>query len=238
MQQKLSKRQKRLLRKDGSNGTGINNIEPVEPLTDNQERIFDSYYTGKNLMLHGTAGTGKTFSAIYLALNDVLFEDMYDKLVIIRSVVPTRDMGFLPGNTKEKTRVYEIPYHTICGELFHRDDAYDVLKNKDKIEFMTTSYIRGLTISDSVVIIDEIQNMNWQEISSVLTRVGKGCRVILCGDTKQSDLTERTGKLDLLKLIKVCQKMGSFDFIQMTRDDIIRSGFVKEFIIECENLGY
>lgn len=189
-------------------------------------------------MLHGTAGTGKTFVAIYLALQDIIERKIYDKLVIVRSVVPSRDIGFLPGSHKDKIKVFEAPYQIICGELFDRADAYDMLKNKQQIEFISTSFIRGTTLSNCVVIVDECQNLIWSEILTILTRIGDNCKVILCGDTKQSDLTERTGKNDLLKLIAVCRTMDNFAFIQMTVDDIVRSGFVKEFVVACDQLGY
>ena len=236
-QKKITKKQRRLLRQQGVDVPSGLQLTKIQPLTDNQKRAFNSYENGKNLMLHGTAGTGKTFSAFFLALKDTL-EDKYEKVIVVRSVVPSREMGYLPGTQKEKTKVYELPYYSICEQLFNRGDAYEILKSKNKVDFISTSFIRGITISNSIVIIDECQNMMWSELSTILTRVGENCRVLICGDTKQSDLTERTGKADVLKLLKVCQRMGSFDFIQMTRDDICRSGFVKQFIIECEELNY
>ena len=233
---KISKKQRRVLRQNGveiKTGMGLSKITP---LTQNQKKAFDAYFDDKNLMLHGTAGTGKTFTAFYLGLKDVM-NDNYDKVIVVRSVVPSREMGYLPGNQKEKVKVYEIPYYSICSELYGRGDAYEILKQKEQIEFISTSFIRGITISNSVVIIDECQNMNWGELNTILTRIGENCRVIICGDTKQSDLNERDGKNDLLKLISVCKKLGTFEFVQMTRDDIVRSGFVKSWIIECENQG-
>jgi phosphate starvation-inducible PhoH-like protein len=236
-EKRLTKRQRRLLRQQSQTVENKFQLKRILPLTQNQQLAFDSYKDGKNLMLHGTAGTGKTFSAIYLGMKDV-FTDEYQKVVLVRSIVPSRDIGFLPGSQEEKIKVYELPYIQICSELFGRADAYELLKAKQKVEFISTSFIRGVTISDSVVIIDECQNMTWPELSTILTRIGENCKVIICGDTKQTDLNERNGKGDLLKLIRVCQNIGSFEFIQMSRNDIVRSGFVREFIIECENLGY
>lgn len=237
--QKISKKERRLLRQKGVIvENALNSMPTITPLTLNQKKAFDAYHKNKNIVLHGTAGTGKTFVAFYLALSDVLESQYYHKMVIIRSVVPSREMGFLPGNQKEKIKVYESPYYGICTELFDRGDAYDILKQKNQIEFISTSFIRGTTLKDCVVVVDEIQNMTWAELSTVLTRIGDNCRIILCGDTKQSDLTEKTGKSDILKLLEVCKNMKSFEFIQMTRNDIVRSGFVKEFIINCEDLGY
>lgn len=236
-QKRLTKRQRRLLRQQSQTVENKFQLKRITPLTKNQQLAFDSYYDGKNLMLHGTAGTGKTFSAIYLGMKDV-FADEYQKVVLVRSIVPSRDIGFLPGSQEEKIKVYELPYVQICSELFGRSDAYDLLKMKQKIEFISTSFIRGVTISDSIVIIDECQNMTWPELSTILTRIGENCKVIICGDTKQTDLNERNGKGDLLKLIRICQNLGTFEFIQMSHKDIVRSGFVRDFIIECENLGY
>lgn len=182
--------------------------------------------------------THNTFIALYLALNDVINNNKYKKVIIIRSTVPSRDMGFLPGTHKEKAKVYETPYHTICSELFGQPSAYTSLKQKNQIEFISTSFIRGTTINDAVIIVDEMQNLNWMELSTSLTRVGDNCKVILSGDTRQSDLSERDGKHDLLKIMNVCKRMNIFHFVQMTTADIVRSGFVKDFIITCEELGY
>lgn len=235
---KLTKKERRLLRAQGITVNNVMNLTDINPKTMNQKKAFDSFRKHKNLFFHGTPGTGKTFVGLYLALNEVLNHEEQDKVIVVRSVVPSRDIGFLPGNQKEKARVYETPYQLICTELFNRGDAYEILKQKNQIEFLTTSYIRGITIKNSILVIDEIQNLNWGEIYTILTRVGENCRVIICGDTKQSDLTEKDGKRDLLKLLNVCRNMNNFEFIQMNKNDIVRSGFVKEFIIECENLGY
>jgi phosphate starvation-inducible protein PhoH len=235
---KLTKKERRLLRTQGITVNNVMDLKHVNPMTMNQKKAFESFKKNKNLMLHGTAGTGKTFVGLYLALKEVLQNEQQDKVIIVRSVVPSRDIGFLPGNHKEKIKVYESPYYLICTELFNRGDAYDILKQKNQIEFISTSFIRGITIKNCIVVLDEIQNMNWGEISTVLTRIGENCRVVICGDTKQSDLSEKDGKRDLLKLLNICRNMNTFEFIQMTKNDIVRSGFVKEFIIECENLGY
>jgi len=234
--QKYNKRERRRLRKQGITvHTGMK-LQKIEPLTTNQERAFEEYCKGKDLFLHGTAGTGKTFIAIYNAMCDVL-AGHYGKLIIIRSVVPSRDMGYLPGTQSEKSAVYEAPYYEIFSELFNETSAYDFYKTKGQVQFVTTSFIRGTTFENCIVVIDECQNMIWSELNTLLTRVGQNCRVVICGDTKQSDLTERSGKYDLKKIISVCRSMKRFGFIEMKPDDIVRSGFVKEFIMECERLG-
>lgn len=237
--EKLSRKERRLLKKRGMPvSTGIESLKTIAPLTQNQKIAFDSFRKNKNLMFHGTPGTGKTFVALYLGLNEVINLERHKKVVIVRSAVPSRQMGFLPGSAKDKTAVYENPYFDHCSELFGRSDAYEQLRQKKQLEFISTSFLRGITLRDAVVIIDECQNMIWSEIYTVLTRIGDNCRVILCGDTKQSDLTEREGKEDVKKLLKLCENIGSFEFIRMTPDDVVRSGFCRSIILECERLGY
>ena len=163
-------------------------LQEIEPLTRNQVVAFDS---SKHLILHGLAGTGKTFISCYLAFDD-MSKGTYEKLVIIRSAVPTRDIGFLPGTEKEKSSVYEEPYQAVSNELFARGDAYSILKQKSLVEFMTTSFIRGITLKHAVILVDECQNMSFHELDSIITRIGQNCRVIFCGDFRQADL-EKNG---------------------------------------------
>ena len=204
-------------------------LQEIEPLTKNQVIAFES---SKNLMLHGVAGTGKTFISSYLAFDDMT-KSLYEKLVIIRSAVPTRDIGFLPGNEKEKASVYEEPYKDICIELFQRGDAYEILKTKGLVHFMTTSFIRGVTLQDAVILIDECQNMSFHELDSIITRVGMNCRVIFSGDFRQADLF-KNGLRDFIKVLKA---MDKFDLIDFEIKDIVRSDFVKEYIIAKTDLG-
>mgnify|MGYP001439904857 CR=1 FL=1 len=207
------------------NGSGLELVE-IEPLTRNQLIAFES---SQNLVLHGCAGTGKTFISSYLAFDDMT-KNMYEKLVIIRSAVPTRDIGFLPGTEKEKSSVYEEPYRDISIDLFSRGDAYQILKTKGLVHFMTTSYIRGITLRDAVILIDECQNMTFHELDSIITRVGENCRVIFCGDFKQSDLKQN----GMDEFLDILHSMKRFDFIEFGVEDIVRSGFVKDYIIARE----
>ena len=204
-------------------------LHEIEPLTRNQVKAFESK---KNLILHGLAGTGKTFISSYLAYDD-MSKGVYDKLVIIRSAVPTRDMGFLPGTEKEKASVYEEPYKDIANELFQRGDAYGIMKQKNLVEFMTTSFIRGITLRDAVIIIDECQNMSFHELDSIITRMGENCRIIFCGDFRQADL-KQNGMKDFMQILK---RMELFDFIDFKVEDIVRSDFVKSYIIAKNELG-
>ncbi len=204
-------------------------LQEIEPLTKNQLKAFES---DKNMVLHGVAGTGKTFIACYFAFDDMI-KGQYDKLVVIRSAVPTRDIGFLPGSEKEKASVYEEPYKDICVELFQRGDAYQILKTKALVHFMTTSFIRGITLRNATIIIDECQNMSFHELDSIITRVGEGCRVIFCGDFRQADL-QKNGLRDFVRILKVTDM---FDVIDFEINDIVRSKFVKEYITAKEQLG-
>ncbi len=207
--------------------TGINfNLREVTPLTQNQVKAFNS---DKHLVLHGSAGTGKTYVSMYLGFKDIR-DGLYNKVVIIRSAVPTRDMGFLPGREDEKARVYEEPYYNIVADIFERGDGYEYLKEKDIISFMTTSFIRGLTMEDSVVIVDECQNMSFHELDSIITRMGNNCRIIFCGDFMQSDL--KKGEKDGIRnFLEILNRMYHFDCIEFGIDDIVRSDFVKEYLI-------
>tara|TARA_B100001094_G_scaffold180239_1_gene174558 strand:+ start:2196 stop:2855 length:660 start_codon:yes stop_codon:yes gene_type:complete len=218
----MSKRSKTLA------GSGLSLAE-IEPLTKNQLVAFES---DKNLILHGLAGTGKTFISCYLAFDDMV-KGVYNNFVIIRSAVPTRDIGFLPGSEKEKASVYEEPYKEIALELFQRGDAYEILKTKGLVDFMTTSFIRGITLKNTIIMIDECQNMTFHELDSIITRVGENCRVIFCGDFRQSDLKSN----GLENFMQILKNMGSFDFIDFEIKDIVRSEFVKDYIIAKTDLG-
>jgi len=193
------------------------------------------YKRQSNILLHGVAGTGKTFLSLYLALEDVMSKgDRKEKVVIVRSVVPTRDMGFLPGKESEKTAVYEQPYKTICSEIANRGDAYDVLKGKGIIEFISTSYIRGTTLDDAVVIVDECQNMTFHELDSIITRVGVNTRIMFCGDFRQTDLNKPHEKSGIKEFMSIISDMYYFDNVEFDFDDIVRSSLVKDYIIAKE----
>jgi phosphate starvation-inducible protein PhoH len=223
------------------------NMKRVNAKTPNQQETMDAYSDGFNLMLHGVAGTGKTFLSLYLGLKDVS-EGKFQKIVIVRSVVPSRDMGFLPGSVKEKSAMYEAPYQAICSELFGRGDAYEVLKQKGTIEFVSTSHLRGTTLHNAIVLVDEFQNMNFQELDTVITRVGSGCRIIFSGDIEQSDLTKPHDKSGLPEFVKIVDEIWEekdenpipelcFVTIEFTQDDIVRSGIVKGYIKAKARLG-
>lgn len=216
-------------------------LKQVKPLTENQRLVFESFPT-HNLFLHGMAGVGKSFLALYLALSEVLDPNSkYEKVIIIRSVVPTVDIGFLKGNLEEKTEVYETPYKIICNKLLGRSiqNPYDRLKEQKYVDFMTTSYIRGIEFNNAIVIFDEVQNGTFHELDSVMTRCGQNCKIMFLGDYSQTDLKnsyERRGLFDFLKIIDQMPE-GYFKHFEFTEDDIVRSGIVKAYLIAKNNSG-
>lgn len=243
-QPRLTKREKRIARQNNALQDGLTfksqnfNLKTINPLTENQRVAFEAFDAGKHLMLHGMAGTGKTFIALYKAIEQLLSnEGVQKKIYIVRSVVPTRDMGFLPGNQKEKMKVYEAPYYAICTELFDRSDAYEILKQKNAIEFISTSFIRGITMNNCYVIVDEVNNMTYHELDSVITRIGKGCKVLFCGDFRQSDLTKDQEKNGLKDFMRVINHLNDFVHVDFLEQDIVRSKLVKEYIIARQKLG-
>lgn len=230
----LTKRERKRLRRQESKkpNRGLS-IRSIEPLTPAQEDTFEAYDNGQHLLLHGVAGTGKTFISLYLAIQDTL-QNQFDKTVLVRSIVPTRDMGFLPGSAKEKARMYEAPYYGMCSDLFGRGDAYEILKTSHNLEFLSTSFMRGTTIDNACVIIDECQNMTFHELDSVITRIGKGCRVICCGDFRQSDLGNESGIKSFMSIIR---SIRGFTSIEFDAQDIVRGGLVKQYILSKMNHG-
>ena len=188
------------------------------------KETVEAYDSGDSLVLAGSAGTGKTFVALSLALEDVLDKEVpYDKCVIVRSIVPTRDIGYLPGDEEEKKDAYTGPYRSICSELFQSADAWTKLKQAGTVQFMSTSFIRGMTISNAIVVLDEMQNLTFHELDSIITRVGQNCKFIMCGDYYQSDFTKETDKTGILKFLSIIEQLKNFTVVEFGWEDIVRS---------------
>jgi predicted ribonuclease YlaK len=217
----------------------------INPLTENQEKTFDSYSKGKNLVLHGAAGTGKTFISLYLALKDVLdLNKPYEKIYIVRSLVPTREIGFLPGDHEDKSSLYQIPYKNMVKYMFEMENdqqfemLYDNLRSQETISFWSTSFIRGVTLDKCIIIVDEFSNLNFHELDSIITRVGQDCKIIFSGDIGQSDLVKSNEKTGILDFMKILQAMEEFDCIEFGIEDIVRSGLIRSYLISKMNLGF
>ena len=209
-------------------------LKKFDPLTENQSKFFEAYKRGDYFtMLCGSAGTGKTFIALYKALEEVLDRSSsFHRVVIVRSAVQSRDLGFTPGSVEEKMSLYEQPYMQICHTLFGRRDAYDALKECNRIEFISTSFIRGMSFDDAVILVDECQNLTWEELSTIMTRVGYRSKIIWCGDYRQTDLNKKKNDMSgLLKFFDIAMHMNSFTRIEFTPDDIVRSSLVKDYIL-------
>jgi|TARA_R100000482_G_scaffold80696_1_gene31771 predicted ribonuclease YlaK len=216
----------------------------IEPLTENQTRVFDAYKEDKNVYAYGAAGTGKTFIMLYLALKEVLNPlTPYTRVVIVRSLVSTREIGFLPGDHEDKASLYQIPYKNMVKYMFElpTDNDFDMLwgnlKTQESIKFWSTSFIRGTTLDDCILIVDEAQNLNFHELDSIITRVGENCKIHFCGDAAQSDLVKTNERNGILDFMKILAAMPEFESIEFGVDDIVRSGLVKSYILNKIALG-
>jgi phosphate starvation-inducible protein PhoH len=216
----------------------------IDPLTDNQKKLFDSYKSQKHLVAYGCAGTGKTFITLYNALREVLDERTpYEKIYLVRSLVATREIGFLPGSYDDKSDIYQIPYKNMVKYMFQMpSDAdfemlYGNLKSQETIKFWSTSFLRGTTLDNSIIIVDEFQNANFHELCSIITRVGENSKIMFCGDATQSDLIKTNEKNGVIDFMKILRTMSSIDIIEFGIDDVIRSGLVKEFLTAQYALG-
>lgn len=223
--------------KNNSLTVKLDDLMEYEPITLNQQLAFEAWDEGDNLVLAGSAGTGKTFIALYMALEEMLDPDnYYRKVIVVRSAVPTRDMGFLPGTAEEKKQMYTLPYKNICSELFNDKAAWGKMNTSQQILFESTSFIRGATFDDAIIIVDEMQNLTFHELDSVITRVGRNSRIIFCGDYRQTDFRFEDEKEGIFKFMKIMEQMKDFSMIHFGWDDIVRSGMVRDYIMTKEML--
>jgi len=212
----------------------IDDLKTFTPLTANQKLFFDAYKRGDYFMaLHGVAGTGKTFCAIYKAIEEVLDKsNPFDKIIVVRSAVQSREIGHLPGDINEKMEIYQQPYRQICETLFGRKDAWDRLEEQNHVEFISTSFIRGMSWDDAIIVVDECQNLTWEEINTCMTRVGYRSKIIFCGDYRQTDINKKKSDMSgLSKFLDIADLMESHTRIEFTVDDIVRSSLVKDWVI-------
>ena len=220
------------------------NLVTIKSITDNQKLVFDSWKKEKNQFLFGAAGTGKTFISLYLALKDVLdLKKSYDKVVLVRSLIPTREIGFLPGDEEDKAALYQVPYQNMVQFMFEMqneqqfNNLYDRLKGQGTLYFLSTSFLRGLTFDNTIIIVDECQNLNFHELDTIITRVGQDSKIIFCGDFDQTDLVKQNEKNGLHDFLRILEEMEEFNCIEFTIGDIVRSGFVRSYLINKIKLG-
>lgn len=219
----------------------IDHLKTFEPLTENQARFFEMYRGGGYFIgLFGSPGVGKTFLALYRAIEEVLQKDNpFKQVVVVRSLVQLREVGHLPGTLEDKQEIYEMPYKEISQTLFGRTDAWDRLKEQGYARFISTTAIRGISIDDSIIIVDECQNLNWSEINTVMSRVGHRSKIIFAGDFKQTDLIKSNRDQSAFNdFRRVASAMRAFQEVYFTPEDIVRSSLVKDWIIACEENGY
>jgi len=216
----------------------------IEPITDNQKLVFDSYAKGQHQFLFGCAGTGKTFVSLYLALSEVLRDDTkYDKVVLVRSLIPTREIGFLPGDEEDKAALYQVPYQNMVKFMFKQANEqafsmlYDRLKQQGSFYFLSTSFLRGLTFDNSIIIVDECQNLNFHELDTIVTRVGQDSKIMFCGDFMQTDLSKTSERNGLHDFLRILEEMQEFNCVEFNIGDIVRSGFVRNYLIQKTKLG-
>jgi len=221
-----------------------NQLSTIKPVTDSQKLVFDSWKKGQNQFLFGCAGTGKTFISLYLALQEVLKnETPYDKVIVVRSLIPTREIGFLPGDEEDKAALYQVPYSNMMQFMFEQPNEqafsmlYDRLKAQGSFYFLSTSFLRGLTFDNSIIIVDECQNLNFHELDTIITRVGQDSKIFFCGDFGQSDLTKMNEKNGLMDFLQILQEMQEFNCTEFDIGDIVRSGFVRSYLIQKTKLG-
>jgi len=221
-----------------------NQLAAIKPVTDNQKIVFESWKKGLNQFMFGCAGTGKTFVSLYLALSEVLRNDTpYDKVIVVRSLIPTREIGFLPGDEEDKAALYQVPYSNMMQFMFEQPNEqafsmlYDRLKAQGSFYFLSTSFLRGLTFDNSIIIVDECQNLNFHELDTIITRVGQDSKISFCGDFGQSDLTRLNEKNGLMNFLQILQEMNEFNCTEFGIADIVRSGFVRNYLIQKTKLG-
>ena len=219
-------------------------LNQIKPVTDSQKLVFDTWKKGQNQFLFGCAGTGKTFVSLYLALSEVLRnETPYDKVIMVRSLIPTREIGFLPGDEEDKAALYQVPYSNMMQFMFEQpnEQAFETLYNRIKAQgsyyFLSTSFLRGLTFDNSIIIVDECQNLNFHELDTIITRVGQDSKIFFCGDFGQSDLTKMNERNGLMDFLQILQEMQEFNCTEFDIGDIVRSGFVRSYLIQKTKLG-
>ena len=222
----------------------LNQLLTINPIGENQQKVFDAWAKEKNLFLTGSAGTGKTFILLHLAFKAVLDKgEPYDKVILVRSLLPSRDIGFLPGTLQEKSDLYQDPYRILTKYLFEQpseqahEQLYGKLIGQGSLEFYSTSFLRGQTFDRSIIIVDEASNLTFQELDTIMTRVGQDSKIMFAGDMAQSDLRKNNGDQDGYHNFQmILGEMEEFEVVEFGIGDIIRSGLVRSYLIAKTNM--
>ena len=222
----------------------MNDLVSIKPITDNQKEVFSTWKKGLNQFLFGAAGTGKTFVSLYLALQEIMdLKKPADKVILVRSLIPTREIGFLPGDEEDKSALYQVPYRNMVQFMFEMPNEqafnglYDKLKSQGSLYFLSTSFLRGLTFDNSIIIVDEWQNLNFHELDTIITRVGQDSKIMFCGDFGQTDLIKNNEKNGLHDFMRILEEMKEFNCTEFNIGDIVRSGFVRSYLINKTKMG-
>ena len=216
----------------------------MKGVTKNQIEVFKQYKSGKNLFLYGPAGTGKTFVILYNAIQEVLDPKInYNCIYIVRSLMPTRELRFYPSDEQDKSSLYQVPYDNMLRFMFKlpAEDQfgilYEELKRQDNVAFLSTSFLRGITLDNAIILVDECQNLNFHELDTIMTRVGQDSKIMFSGDFDQTDLREDKEKAGLGQFLKIINEMKEFYSCEFDIGDIVRSGLVRSYIIQKYNTG-
>ena len=199
----------------------------LEFRTPNQKSFYHTISRNDVTFSVGPAGCGKTFLATHYALKN-LAKGKYDKMVITKPLVEVdgEKLGYLPGDIDEKTMPYMMSLYYNMEQIIGKQ-RLEVLKKAGAIQVIPLAYMRGLTLTDSIVVLDEAQNATPAQIKTFITRIGQGSKYIVCGDLMQSDIRKANGLEDAIKRFTGIRKVG---FSQFDLSDVVRHPIVAELL--------
>ncbi|MDB9932802.1 PhoH family protein [Flavobacteriales bacterium] len=205
-----------------------NNGKKVIARTHNQRRLVESSFENDMLFSVGPAGTGKTYTAVALAVSALKNKEVR-KIILTRPAVEAgENLGFLPGDLKEKLDPYLQPLYDALRDMIPAEKLEDYIDN-NIVQIAPLAFMRGRTLDNAFVILDEAQNATEGQIRMFLTRMGKSAKFIINGDPSQVDLP-RNQKSGLVKAIEVLQNIEGIGIIELDENDVIRHRLVKRII--------
>ncbi len=201
---------------------------PIKARTENQQRLVDAFNSSDMIFAIGPAGTGKTYTSIALAVK-ALKEKQIKKIILSRPAVEAGEkLGFLPGDMKEKIDPYLQPLYDALEDMIPATKLQEMIE-KHVIQIAPLAFMRGRTLSDAVVILDEAQNTTTAQIKMFLTRMGMNTKMIITGDCTQIDLPHSVCS-GLLQALEVLRDVEGISFIEMNDKDIIRNKLVTKIV--------